>query len=163
MLHVGCGSDPLPSWLSDKTETRLDINEDVKPDIVASMLSMGDIGEYDIVLCQHALEHVYPHEVNTALTEFRRVLKPGGYALVFVPDLEGVSPTDEVILESPAGPITGLDMIYGYGVALKENPHMAHKTGFVRETLESAITKAGFSKAKATRIGDYNLIGVGVK
>ena len=163
ILHVGCGSDPLPEWLSVYNETRLDINEAVSPNIVASMFNMGDIGKYDVVLCQHALEHVYEHEVGLALREFLRVLNDGGHALIFVPDLEGVMPTSDILLESPAGPITGRDMIYGYGKAIAGNPHMAHKTGFIKSTMEEVMSEAGFSKFKAERLGNYNLMGVGVK
>lgn len=144
-------------------ETRLDIDEIQCPDICASMLDMGDIGTFDAVLCRHALEHVYPHEVEKALSEFMRVLNQGGYAMVFVPDLEGVEPTNKVLFEAPAGPITGRDLFYGYGVALTHNPYMAHKTGFVKETLEEAMKSAGFSNVKTARIGNYDLMGVGVK
>lgn len=161
VLHVGCGTDPLPEWLSGFIETRLDINPDANPHIVASMLDMGNIGEFDAVLCQHALEHLYPHEVSNALNEFRRVLKPGGHVIVFVPDLQDVGPTEEVLLQSPAGPITGIDMIYGYRPALASNPHMQHKTGFVAETLAKAMVM--FSKVKIERLGNYNLMGAAVK
>ena len=153
----------LPDWLRCYKETRLDIDKVQCPDIVASMLDMGDIGTFDAILCRHALEHVYPHEVEQALGEFLRVLKPGGYAVVFVPDLEGVTPTSEVLFEAPSGPITGHDLFYGYGRALTHNPYMAHKCGFVKETLHEAIEKAGFSKVKTTRVGNYDLMGVGVK
>lgn len=163
ILHVGCGVDPLPDYLQGYEETRLDINEAVSPHILASMLDMGAIGPFDAVFCQHAIEHVYPHEVDVVLREFLRVLKPGGHAMVFVPDLEGVRPTADVLFNAPAGPITGLDLIYGHGASLPTNEYMAHKTGFVRETLEAALEKAGFSKFKATRLGEYNLMGVGVK
>ena len=161
LLHVGCGSEPLPGWLRDFTETRLDISPDVQPDIVASMLDMGDIGEFDAVFCQHALEHLYAHEVGIALAEFRRVLKPGGHLIVFVPDLHGVQATETVILHSPAGPITGIDMIYGHREFIKTNPHMQHKTGFVQETLRQALT--GFSKVVVERMGNYNLMAACVK
>lgn len=127
------------------------------------MTDMGDIGEYDAVFCQHALEHLHPYEVPVALSEFIRVLKKGGSAMVFVPDLEDVRPTEEVILESPAGPITGLDMIYGYRKVLKELPHMAHNTGFVEQTLNQAFMDAGFSKVVTRRLGNYNLMAVGQK
>ena len=127
------------------------------------MLDMGNIGPFDYLFCQHALEHVFPHEVDKALSEFVRVLKPDGSAMIFVPDLEDVRHTEEVILQSPAGPITGLDMIYGFRMAIPENPHMAHKTGFVRETLHKAIEKAGFSHVYTQRVGNYNLMGVGRK
>ena len=163
LLHVGCGGDPLPDYCSQYKETRLDISETNKPDIVANMTDMGDIGEFDAVFCQHALEHLYPHEVPVALSEFRRVLKTGGSAMVFVPDLEDVKPTEEVILMSPAGPITGLDMIYGYRKVLKEMPHMAHNTGFIEDTLNKAFVDAGFSKVHTKRMGNYNLMAVGLK
>lgn len=162
-MHVGCGGDGLPDWLTGYTETRLDIDASQCPDIVASMLDLGDIGPFDAIFCRHALEHVYPHEVLQALGEFRRVLKEGGYAMVFVPDLEGVSPTHEVLFDAPSGPITGHDLFYGYGVALTHNPYMAHKCGFVKETLQQAFESAGFTRIKTNRIGNYDLMGVGVK
>jgi SAM-dependent methyltransferase len=161
LLHVGCGSDPLPDWLQTFSETRLDISPEVSPDIVASMLDMGDIGPYDAVLCQHALEHLFEHEVAQAVSEFRRVLKPGGHLIVIVPDLQDVQATEEVLLMSPAGPITGLDMIYGYRKAIPSNPHMQHKTGFMADTLRKVLT--GFSKVSVERIGNYNLLGACVK
>jgi len=163
LLHVGCGGDPRPDWAKDYTETRLDIDESCHPDIVASMTSLGEIGTYDAVYCCHALEHLFPHEVVTALSEFRRVLNPEGFAMVMVPDLEDVKATDEVILDAPCGPITGLDMIYGKLDLLAEKPYMAHKTGFVKATLDKAFAAAGFANIFTRRLDDYNLIGVGAK
>ena len=76
--------------------------------------------------------HTYFYLLPLALQEFKRCLKPGGYAVVFVPDLEGVHATEDVLIEAPCGPISGLDMIYGYARALREgNLFMAHKCGFV--------------------------------
>lgn len=161
LLHIGCGSDPLPAWLSDFKETRLDINEAVNPDIVASMLDLGDIGTFDAVLCRHALEHLYPHEVEIALAEFHRVLKQGGHLMVFVPDLQDVQATDEVLFESPSGPISGLDLIYGFRPATKANPYMQHKTGFVQETLEKALQ--GFSKVVVNRLSNFDMMGAAIK
>ena len=163
LLHVGCGGDPLPDYCTGFKETRLDISETNNPDIVANMTDMGEIGQYDAVFCQHALEHLAPYDVPVALSEFLRVLNPSGSVMIFVPDLEDVRPTEEVILQSPAGPITGLDMFYGYRKALKEYPYMAHRTGFVEGTLNKALKNAGFSKVLTKRMGNYNLMGVGVK
>ena len=163
LLHVGCGGDVRPFWATDYQETRLDIDESQSPDIVASMTDMGDIGTYDAVYCSHALEHLFPHEVVTALSEFRRVLNPEGLAMVMVPDLEDVKATEDVILDAPCGPITGLDMIYGKRDVLAEKPYMAHKTGFVQDTLANAYAAAGFRKIETLRLGDYNLMGIGVK
>lgn len=161
LLHVGCARDPLPDWLNGFDETRLDIDESVNPDIVASMLNLGEIGTYDAVLCRHALEHLYPHEVEIAISEFHRVLKHGGHLIVFVPDLQDVQATEKVLFESPSGPIAGIDLIYGFREATKTNPYMQHKTGFVSETLHKALSS--FLKVETKRIGNYDLMGAAVK
>jgi len=127
------------------------------------MLALGDIGDYDAVFCCHALEHVYPHQVPLAISEFHRVLKPGGVLIVFVPDLEGIKATEDVLFVSPAGPITGLDLIYGMRSLIKEAPQMAHKTGFTKETLRRELEQAGFSKVVVSRHELHNLSGVCVK
>lgn len=162
ILHVGCGSDPLPEWLKG-IETRVDIDANVHPDIIANMTNLGDIGTFDIVLARHTLEHLAPHEVGTALKEFGRVLNKDGSVIVFVPDLQDVKATDEVLFISPAGQIAGLDLMYGFRKALAECPYMAHKTGFVSDTLKVALEQAGFEKVVTTRLGNYDLMGVGKK
>lgn len=156
-LHAGCGGDSLPAWLSDFTEVRLDIDARHKPDIVASITDLGEIGEFDAVFCQHALEHLYPHEVQTALSEFRRVLKSGGILVLFVPDTEGVTATSEVLFDTPRGPIAGFDLLYGHRASLKEFPHMAHHCAFTSETLAEELKWAGFSEVHTQRLAPYNL------
>lgn len=163
ILHVGCGGDPLPHWLGGYVETRLDIDPDQNPHIVADMRSLGDIGAYDCILCQHALEHLYPHEVVPTLKGFISRLNDGGSLLLFVPDLEDVSATEEVLFEAPAGPIAGLDLIYGYRKMLKEKPYMAHHTGFTEASLRALLEYAGFSKIATTRLPHYALFGAAIK
>ncbi|MEM9062635.1 MAG: class I SAM-dependent methyltransferase [Pseudomonadota bacterium] len=41
----------------------------------------------DHILCSHFLEHVFPDEAGEILTDFRRVLKPGGTAHIIVPSI----------------------------------------------------------------------------
>ena len=97
MLHIGCAQDPLPDWAGECKEVRLDIDPEHNPDIVASMLDMGDIGTYDGIYTCHSLEHVYPHEVPIALSEFYRVLNKDGVAIIIVPDLEGVKANEDMV------------------------------------------------------------------
>lgn len=163
VLHVGSGLQSLPEWLGACSETRLDADESVKPDIVADMTDMGEIGSYDMVYCSHALEHLPPDSVMKALSEFRRVLKDGGIVVVIVPDLEEVKPTFEVVYQSAVGPITGHDMYYGHTEMAKTNRFMRHLTGFVQSTLGAAMTGAGFREVTAKRLSEYNLLGAAIK
>jgi len=163
LLHVGCGSAPLPEWLGCNTEVRLDVDADLNPDIVANMTDIGDVGEFDCVFCCHALEHLHLFDVYKAVSEFYRVLKSGGTLIVFVPDLEGVSPTEDVLFESPAGPITGLDLMYGYNCVTQAKPYMRHLTGFVKSSLKKILQQAGFNTVKVNRIIHHDMIGVATK
>lgn len=158
---MGCGKTPIHEFLEGYEEVRLDIDPSVNPDIVASLTDMGDIGPFDAVYGSHVLEHFAPHEVKQVMSECLRVLKTGGIAVMIVPNLENVRPTREVVYDSPAGPITGLDMFYGKESFVEANPYMAHKTGFVSETLKEAFS--GFSRSEVRPLTDYNLLAIGVK
>lgn len=163
VLVAGSGQDSLPDWEAQGYKVvRLDIEPRVNPDICAPMTAMGEIGPYDVVYCCHALEHLYPHEVHRALKEFQRVLKPGGVAVVVVPDLEDVKPTEDRIGMEGAN-LCGLHLFYGDASQIEEFPHMAHHCGFVSETLKDAFDAVGFINATASRMGNYNLMGLGVK
>lgn len=162
VLQVGCGYATLPTWLDGFDQVRLDIDPRCRPDIVASITDMGDVGTYRLVYAEHCLEHLYPHDVQKALGEFMRVLEPGGIAYITVPDLEDVRPTDDVLMITPAGPVSGIDLYYGFRPALQSAPYMAHHTGFVSATLEAALQAAGF-RTTMKRCLDYNLLGLGVK
>lgn len=165
VLHVGCGADPLPIWLADHEEVRLDLSNEFGPDVVADMTAMGDAvpsGEFDVLYCSHSLEHVHKHQVGLALSEFRRVVRSGGFVIVVVPDLQDVQPTDEIMFISPSGPITGHDLYYGFSSEIADHPEMAHKTGFTSATLRKAIESAGLLHATVERLQCCNLFGVGV-
>lgn len=163
LLHVGCGDAALPGWLGTFAEVRLDISPRFNPHIVADMLDMGDIGEFDVIYNCHSLEHLYPHQVPLALAEFMRVLKPNGILIVFVPDVEDVRPTEEILIDSPAGPVAGLDILYGFRPMLKEHPYMAHHTAFTAKTLGAALLAAGYAQVSTKRLVHYNLFGTGLK
>jgi SAM-dependent methyltransferase len=154
VLYVGCGHDREAHEIFTGWElVRLDVDPGVRPDIVASMTQMRPVApaSMDAVYSRHNLEHLEYHEVGLALAEFRRVLKPGGFALIIVPDLQTVAELvvqgklEDTIGISPAGPIAPIDMIYGFRPALKEGKYfMAHRMGFTQRTLTRHIVSAGF-------------------
>jgi SAM-dependent methyltransferase len=175
VLHVGCGTrgvGVLPPDLIGPNfkEIRVDINPIVAPDIIASItdLSAVETGSVDIVYSSQNLEHLFAHEVPLALAEFRRVLNGDGIAMICVPDLQAVAARivadqlDETAYLSPAGPISALDMIYGFTPAIAAgNTYMAHKTGFTRTSLGRALIKAGFAHVKIGNDGVYDIWAFG--
>lgn len=165
VLHAGCGGSPLPEYLpwTNVEETRLDIDAAHKPDVVASLTDMGDIGPFDALYCAHCLEHLYPHEVPVALAEFKRVLKLGGFAMVIVPDLEGLEMSDRSLYKTAEGlEVTAFDLFYGHRSLIPNHPFMAHHSGFTAALLRQAMQDAGFAPVSVKRAVDFNLIAVAV-
>lgn len=177
VLHVGCGAaDPgkLPpayfpadgSW----RELRLDIDPDVAPDIVASLTDMSAVPDasVDAVWSAHNLEHLWAHEVPVAFAELMRVLRPGGFALVTMPDLQQIAELvaagklEDAAYVSPMGPVAPLDMLYGYRPSVAAgNAFMGHRTGFTAGTLNRHFATAGFVGVGVQRDGHYGLWGIG--
>lgn len=165
LLHVGCG--PLrkaqttpafdtPEW----EELRLDIDPSVEPDIVASLTDMSALadGAVDAIFSSHNIEHLHPYETPIALREFRRVLKPDGFAVITCPDLQSVAELIaadklmETVYESPLGPISPIDILYGHRRALAAgNPHMAHRSGFTLRVLVGLLNEMGFRNVAGLR------------
>lgn len=171
VLHVGCGVH-TPEKLHetfrgpDWREVRLDVNPKVKPDILASITDMRVIPDasYEALYSSHNLEHLHPHEVPLALKEFYRVVKPYGFVLLTVPDLQQVAEyvaadkAEEAILMTNKGPIAPLDVMYGFRPFLAAgNLFMAHNFGFTASTLRAALLQAGFVDVAVERDGKFNL------
>ena len=158
VLHVGCGPKHAQALhpvfqQSDWVEMRLDINPAVEPDIINSITDMHDVANesFHAVWSSHNLEHLFAHEVSVALAEFFRVLKPAGFALIRLPDIQAIAREvakgnlEEELYQSPAGPISAIDVLWGLRSAIAAGNHyMAHKTGFTPETLQHKLTAAGF-------------------
>jgi hypothetical protein len=148
-------------------QVRLDADAQAKPDFVGSISDMRGLipdSSFDAVWSSHSLEHLYAHEVSQALTEFRRVLKHSGFALITTPDLEAAAQLvadgriEEVAYVSRAGPITALDMIFGHSAAIAlGNRFMSHRTGFTCERLGRLILEAGFPEALIVKNGPFDL------
>lgn len=162
MLHVGCGvaaRSSLPKTFhgAQWQEIRLDIDPGVNPDIVGSItdLHMVPSASVDAIWSSHNLEHLHSFEVPNALEEFKRVLKPEGFALLSLPDLRAVArriANDQLVqplYQSAAGPISPLDILFGHQASLaRGNHYMAHRTGFTARTLGEALLRAGFAEVR---------------
>lgn len=164
-LHVGCGpkrKDHTTSgfYTAEWHEQRLDIDESVLADIVGTMTDMSAVADdsVDAIFSGHNIEHLYPHEVPLALAEFKRVLKPAGFAVITWPDLQSVCSliaedklTDPAYI-SPVVPITPLDILNGHRPAMAEgNLYMAHRCGFTEKVLRATLHHGGFGTVASMR------------
>lgn len=158
-LHVGCGpqyKSGLKGFNSDEwDEIRFDIDENVNPDIEGTLtdMSLVESSSVDAIYSSHNIEHLFAHEVPKALEEFYRVLKPDGMVVITCPDLQSVCEAVandkllEPLYESPAGPISPIDILYGHrGLVAAGNVYMAHKSGFTYSSLTSSFFEAGFKR-----------------
>jgi SAM-dependent methyltransferase len=166
-LHVGCGPQyfdsvtkipnrPIGFDVESWHELRLDINPEVRPDVVGTMTDMSAVpsASVDAIFSSHNIEHLYPHEVPIALAEFKRVLRPDGFVVITCPDLQSVcalvaqGKLTEPAYISPAGPIAPLDILYGHRPPMSQgNLYMSHRCGFTLNVLLTTLESAGFVKS----------------
>ncbi|MCB8836487.1 methyltransferase domain-containing protein [Aurantimonas sp. VKM B-3413] len=152
-----------PAW----QEVRLDIDPQVRPDLMSTVVDMKDVAadqSFDALWSSHNIEHLYDHEVLPAFAEFRRILRPDGFALITCPDLQAVAGLiaegrlEEGVYEAPSGPVTPLDMIYGFRPSIAAgNDFMGHRTGFTTERLGRLLVETGFAEVRMIKGESYDL------
>jgi len=165
LLHVGCGylkkSDLKGFDNDDWKEIRFDIDKDVNPDIVGTLtdISIFDTGSFDAIYSAYSIDFIHPHEVPIALREFNRVLKQDGFVVIRCADIQSVCEVVaqdkllEPIYESPVGPVSPIDMLFGNRKQIaKGNKYMTKKGGFTYSALNNAFGEAGFQVRYGGRI-----------
>ena len=158
VLNVGGNSKliELPHQYQGWEHILLDIDPRGGPDIVCDARELTHLppSQFDAVYCSHNLEHYYRHDGAKVLSGFLHVLKEAGFVHIRVPDIGELMRTvvqdnldiDDFLYESPAGPITVHDVIYGFGVEIERsgNDFFAHKTGFTQNSLIAILNECGF-------------------
>lgn len=152
LLNVGGGSKniPLPKIYDGCEHVMLDIDPKSGADIICDARELINLeaGAFDTVFCSHNLEHYYRHHLPAVLGGIKHVMKDGGFAHVSVPNMQYVcehiakgGDIEDVLYQSPAGPIRAVDMMYGLGAYIEHtgNDFMCHKNGFTRKSLGNAL------------------------
>ena len=163
LVNVGCGpreGTSLPAYFSSWRQVRVDIDAAAKPDVLADITDLSPIadGTADAVWAAHCIEHLYEHQVPVALAEFRRVLRDDGFVCVIVPDLQTVAQyvaddrLHEPLYQSPAGPVTPHDIVFGFGAAIASGQtSMAHRCGFTPGMLQRCFHGLPFGEVLLRR------------
>ena len=157
LLHVGCGNSNMSKLNgfndSEWHEIRLDIDEQVNPDIVGTLTEMSPVktGSVDAVYSAYNIDHIYAHEVPIAFKEFHRVLNDDGIVVLRCPDIQTICEVIaqdkllEPLYESPIGPIYPIDILFGNRQQISDGKlFMAKKVGFTYSVLNQTFREAGF-------------------
>ena len=176
-LHIGCGpkrKDRTTNVFNTDAweEVTFDIDSECNPDVIGSMtdLSMIESNSFDAVYSSHNIEHLYMHEANKAVKEFKRVLKHDGYVMIVCPDI--ISTCEAIIEKGPMEPlyylrnnqneldknlfVAGIDILYGWRAPIQQgNYYMAHKSAYSEKSLTSLFIEAGFNKVGSVSRKSY--------
>ncbi|HXD40308.1 MAG TPA: hypothetical protein VN649_07080 [Ramlibacter sp.] len=164
VLNVGGGSKAtaIPSYFDGWQHELLDIDPRGAPDIVCDARQLEKLpgGVYDAIYCSHNLEHYYRHDGVKVVRGFIHMLNDTGFAEIRVPDIaqvitalhEGQLELDDVLYQSPAGPIAAHDVIYGLQTEIERSGQdfYAHKTGFTSKSLTKLLLDGGFHNVFVT-------------
>jgi predicted SAM-dependent methyltransferase len=137
-LHIG-GKEPHPDWKI------LDIESRPEVDFVCDAAKLEKFADNSIsaIYASHVLEHFYyglENELINTLTEWHRVLEPGGKLYISVPDLKTLC---WLYLNPNLVPLERhhlMRMMFGG----QTNQFDVHKVGFDVDTLAIYLGEAGF-------------------
>jgi predicted SAM-dependent methyltransferase len=135
-LHIG-GHEIKVGWVI------LDVQPGDGVDFVGACtdLSQFAAGSVAEIYCSHVLEHLsHRGELQTALGEFFRVLKPGGMLRVSVPDLDMLCRLFVSPEVTPVGRLNLMMMMFGG----QQDAHDFHKSGLWPDFLATYLHDAGF-------------------
>jgi len=135
-LHLGCGKRFISGY------THVDAVEFPHVDLVHSVdhLPMIEDNSVEVIYSCHVLEHFHRREAARVLSEWRRMLIPGGTLRLAVPDFESLVELYQKTkkLEHVIG------SLFGRGNVL----YNIHHTVYDFETLKSILIDVGFCDVK---------------
>lgn len=165
LLNIGCGVTLFPGFINvDKyfTEDQLRKGAQTRQGLCANAkfpptakFVRGDIlhlpfkDKYaDYVECLEMLEHLPFRDVEKAIVELHRVLKPGGELVLMVPDLDDMC---RVWLDRVTDKVFNHNTFFGfvqhfYGNQLHKGEH--HQSAFTQTYLRGVLNACGFPMEK---------------
>lgn len=145
-INVGAGKRTHPDWWNCDIEQDPGASQPLDQICDAKSVPLPD-GCADVVQAIHLIEHLYRWEIDAALSEWRRLLKPGGLLILELPNL--VKCCENYL----AGRMRGgkdpdqLSRWGIYGDPRTGNPFMNHRWGYSPSELMGILHERGFVRA----------------
>lgn len=113
---------------------------DVRPDIEADITKPlpFDADSAKEIHAYHVIEHFYPWQVEEILSDWKRVLRPGGVLVLECPCL------DKIVTNFTQFPKPRMAMFGLYGDPKYKSPEMMHKWCYSFDSMEKLLTAVGF-------------------
>lgn len=140
-VQLGCGHKPWDGWINVDGE-RAAKYADVIADLRSLPLATGSV---DVAVAVHVIEHFYQWEVAEVLSEWKRILKPGGLLILELPSMDKVARYLKACLEQHQPFWAQMSWWALWGDPRYKDPAMCHKWGYTEPIMQKTLEDAGFS------------------
>lgn len=142
-IHAGCGQRIWDGWCN--VDIAVHPKAPRPPEILADVRSIPLLDDCaDELVAVHLFEHFYLWETEDLLTEWGRLLKPGGKLILELPDI--VKAAKNLL----AGTTDQQSMWAIYGDPQTRNLFMGHHWGWTLKTIKPVLERHGFGDVVET-------------
>ena len=148
--NLGSGRSPWPGWINVDSGTAADLNADLRKLPVESDTA-------DAVAAIHVLEHFFEWEAVPILTEWKRILKPGGKLILELPCLDKIFAYVFRAMKAKEPVFEFMTLHAMYGDPKHKDPLMMHRTGYFKYQVEAKLKEVGFREIK-DEVPNYHFV-----
>lgn len=138
-LNLGCGHHLIDGYVNIDAQENVEHPADMISDVKSIALPDGCASE---ILAVHLWEHLYRWECEEVITEWHRLLEPGGLLVMEMPDL--MKFCRNVVAAKP----DRIGILGMYGDPIYKDPYMSHKWGWTFKTIRHFLECHGFVDVK---------------
>lgn len=150
VLEIGANVKPQAQYLfPDAKILTMDIDKQLKPDIVMDAGKMNFVEKFDAILASHVLEHFPYYNVVDVMQRWANALVVGGELHILVPSWEWSA--RQVLSENPS------PALFGHTFAGQTTEWDLHRCMFTMRRLRAVFEKVGLHVITA-RTGEYTLM-----
>jgi SAM-dependent methyltransferase len=143
VLNFGCGYTRTQAISSDLFAIHRYFMRKPRPDLylTGTIIHKRLSSQFDVIICEHVLEHILPSQAQPLLNNLLKMLKPNGSIQISVPSVSRLISYDNGKLDIDILSIN--DIAYRYG----------HKFLHDENTIGALLAKAGFDQIEVNSYG----------